>query len=368
MGIIYPQKVVVSAAGNLYKHLLDLGYQAKYRQKIEIDIEHLMPNSKIKVWMKCDFCGKEFKRKFSPSNKQLKTSCSNCKKLYITETRVNMLPEEQRKYHDREWIYHQYVDLDRSATNIASECGVTTQTIESVLIKYGVRKTPTYEEAKDLLSRDVIYDLHIIQGYGVRAIADMYKHIGETTIRALMAEYGIEALDKCDLHKLFWQRSGTQEKMSSIRKELWNNEEYRRKTLAHLQDEDAIKARAIRYSANYQGVSIEAWGGFITPENTRVRGSAEYDDWRYKVFDRDDYTCQCCGVRSCVGSPVILHAHHLDSFASNIDKRFDVNNGVTLCNKCHDPREVGSFHNIYGTSNNTKEQYQEYIVNRATAI
>ncbi len=79
MGIIYPQKVVVSAAGDLYKHLLNLGYQIKYRQKIEIDIEHLMPNSKIKVWMKCDFCGNEFKREFSPSNKQPKLRVATAK-------------------------------------------------------------------------------------------------------------------------------------------------------------------------------------------------------------------------------------------------------------------------------------------------
>ncbi len=272
-----------------------------------------------------------------------------------------MLPEEQRKYHNKEWLYHQYIDLDKSARNIANECGVTPQTIESVLIKYGIRKTPTCEEVKALLSRDVLYDLHIVQGYGIRAIAGMYEHIGETTIRALMVDYGISTLDKCDLHKLFWQRGDMREKMSAIRKELWNDEEYRRKTLVHLQDEDAIKERAIKHSANYQGITVEEWGGFITPDNTRIRGSVEYDKWRRKVFERDDYTCQCRGARSCAGHPVILHAHHLESFATNKDQRFETDNGVTLCDKCHDPRQIGSFHNLYGTANNTKDQYREYI-------
>lgn len=67
--------------------------------------------------------------------------------------------------------------------------------------------------------------------------------------------------------------------------------------------------------------------------NNDIRKSSEYTQWRTAVFERDDYTCQRCGVRG--GS---LNAHHIKPFAGHIDCRFDVDNGVTLCEKCH--REV----------------------------
>ena len=94
-------------------------------------------------------------------------------------------------------------------------------------------------------------------------------------------------------------------------------------------------------------------------ETQRLRGSIEYLHWRKLVFKRDNYTCQCCGD-STGGN---LNAHHIENFATNPDIRLDVNNGITLCNNCHNPIVKGSFHNTYGTYNNTRKQLEEYISN-----
>lgn len=56
----------------------------------------------------------------------------------------------------------------------------------------------------------------------------------------------------------------------------------------------------------------------------------DYRLWREAVFSRDNYTCQACGVR---GSR--LQADHILPWKSHPDKRFDVNNGRTLCESCH---------------------------------
>lgn len=50
-----------------------------------------------------------------------------------------------------------------------------------------------------------------------------------------------------------------------------------------------------------------------------------------------------------------LTAHHLDGYSWCKEKRLDINNGITLCKECHE-----DFHIIYGTKNNTKEQFFEY--------
>lgn len=102
------------------------------------------------------------------------------------------------------------------------------------------------------------------------------------------------------------------------------------------------------------------WKGGITSEIDKIRHSKEYQEWRFKVFERDNFTCICCGNNKGHN----LRAHHVSNFSDNIEQRFDVSNGATLCDECHDPNIYKSFHNIYGTKNNNIDQLQEYISNK----
>ena len=77
--------------------------------------------------------------------------------------------------------------------------------------------------------------------------------------------------------------------------------------------------------------------------------------FRESVYERDDYTCQCCGDRSGKGHAVVINAHHLNSFHWFKEGRYDVSNGITLCKKCH-----RKYHSIYNMKNNTKEQFKEF--------
>ena len=80
-----------------------------------------------------------------------------------------------------------------------------------------------------------------------------------------------------------------------------------------------------RYGPNHHN-----WKGGCTPANNKIRGSGQYDEWRKKVFLRDSWTCQHC---SQVGGG--LNAHHIMSFSDYPSLRFEVNNGITLCEACH---------------------------------
>ena len=107
------------------------------------------------------------------------------------------------------------------------------------------------------------------------------------------------------------------------------------------------------------GEESSAWKGGVTPEANRIRKSKRYADWRTAVFERDDYTCQCCGQHG--GK---LMAHHIHDYATYIDERFDIDNGITMCANCHDSTIEGSFHNMYGTHYKTEEELEEYIDNK----
>lgn len=69
-------------------------------------------------------------------------------------------------------------------------------------------------------------------------------------------------------------------------------------------------------------------GGF---PNQRGRWAPELKVWRKSVFERDHFTCQDCGK---VGG--YLNAHHVKSWAKYPDLRFELTNGITLCETpCH---------------------------------
>ncbi len=78
------------------------------------------------------------------------------------------------------------------------------------------------------------------------------------------------------------------------------------------------------------GENHPRWKGGITPFNLKERHKEEYVEWRNKVFERDNYTCQDCKMRG-----GYLHAHHLKKWSDFPELRFIVDNGLTLCSKCH---------------------------------
>jgi hypothetical protein len=109
------------------------------------------------------------------------------------------------------------------------------------------------------------------------------------------------------------------------------------------------------YLKSVSGENSRWWTGGSS-ERDRAKSSVEYREWRKNVFKRDNYVCQCCGKKS--GK---LNAHHIENFATNVEKRTELDNGITLCEDCHSISKYGSFHWVYGSRNNNKQQLDEYI-------
>jgi len=95
---------------------------------------------------------------------------------------------------------------------------------------------------------------------------------------------------------------------------------------------------------NLRGEKSGLWKGGITPLTKLIRSSFQNRQWISDVFHRDDFTCQECGKRG--GD---LNVHHIKLFSiiweeNNIktrnqaikcDELWNINNGITLCEKCH---------------------------------
>ena len=93
-------------------------------------------------------------------------------------------------------------------------------------------------------------------------------------------------------------------------------------------------------------------GGLTAEQRYNKRYVPEYRIWRKRVYERDNYRCQCCN-KSSNGD---LQAHHLFSYTDFADLRFVTSNGITLCLKCHK-----EFHRVYGRGKNTPQQLKEFF-------
>ena len=113
------------------------------------------------------------------------------------------------------------------------------------------------------------------------------------------------------------------------------------------------------YQSEYlSGENSPHWNFDLTEEERSIgRKYPEYYKWVNDVFKRDSYTCQCCDSKK------DIRAHHLNGYNWDKEHRTDVNNGITLCDKCHK-----EFHKRYGTGDNTKEQFEDFIKEKCLEI
>lgn len=91
----------------------------------------------------------------------------------------------------------------------------------------------------------------------------------------------------------------------------------------------------------------------LTEEERQRRDmfNGEIKKWRTVIYKRDNYTCAKCGAYG-----RRLNAHHINSWNEHEDKRFDLENGITLCESCHK-----NFHSEYGYGNNNEHQFNKFI-------
>lgn len=124
---------------------------------------------------------------------------------------------------------------------------------------------------------------------------------------------------------------------------------------------DTVTYRRFKWAGKDKNPKRKCWecmipeGYYTLNEDERIkeRKYPEYYSFVRNVKIRDNYTCVCCGYSGYVV------AHHLDGYSWCVEKRTDVNNGISLCNNCHD-----DFHSIYGFFNNTEEQFCSFMNSR----
>lgn len=108
-------------------------------------------------------------------------------------------------------------------------------------------------------------------------------------------------------------------------------EEHKRKVgLVGIGRKFSLESR-LKKSKAISGKNHYNWKGGITEENHKIRRSLQYRLWRTAVYERDNYCCVLCGKKS-EGD---IQADHIKPFSKFPELRFSIDNGRTLCIKCH---------------------------------
>ena len=111
----------------------------------------------------------------------------------------------------------------------------------------------------------------------------------------------------------------------------------------------SYKCIGVWHSKYRSGKNSHMWKGGKTSLKRGIYATSKYQQWRQQVFLRDNFTCQKCGQ---VGGK--LEAHHKKALKKILEEMkinlpllsprkgamiytplWDINNGITLCEKCH---------------------------------
>ena len=101
--------------------------------------------------------------------------------------------------------------------------------------------------------------------------------------------------------------------------------------------EDRQRLSDIRVNLKLTGDKNPNWKGGVSKSD---RGGLKYHWWRNSVKRRDNYICQMCGIDGKVPCPHCcikprLHSDHIKPWAKYPELRYELDNGRTLCEKCH---------------------------------
>lgn len=315
--MIITKTVEIKTTIKNYEHFKALGYEIEFykdrdnverlKQKVLIvKVEELPKSSHAIILVECDVCGKMHERTYKEANRSKNHCCSiECTgKLHIKRKEVAL--EERLR-----------------------------QPLELFLKQKYLAEFLSIREISKLIYGDVN---------------------NASTVNGWLKKFNIPLRQGSEAIKTQWINADERREKS---KENFKDPSIREKANKSLKKESVRLKISLSKKGEKNpmfGITRENhpnWNKNLTDEERqKLRKSIEYTRFRRKVFKRDKHTCQKCGDNQ--GGN--LNAHHIRNHSTHKELRYDVNNGITLCKKCHI-----EFHKKYGYKNNNENQIKEFL-------
>lgn len=193
---------------------------------------------------------------------------------------------------DKDWLTEQYIEKQRTYQNIADEIGCTKFGVYHAIKRFGIQSRKHTSKFPQLNDKEWVRQKYEDERLSTKQIAEL---VGSTVGNVGSA--------------LVW---------------------------AGIPLRNAQQGIAARWPDGRPSETHPNWKGGVTALNRRIRATKKYKEWRQKVFERDNFTCQKCGKHG--GD---LEADHIKEFATYPHLRFELSNGRTLCQDCHYERTYG---------------------------
>lgn len=235
---------------------------------------------------------------------------------------------------DKNMLYRLYITEKKTGPEIARIANVaSSQTIYNWLEKYNIPRRDLREAQRCYNpTKDELYQLYIVDELSIDNIQRILNS-SESSISKLLNQYNIPKrnnTDKCSGWNKGKHLSEKQKKqLSEIAKKRTGKKSPRygitldKKTKQKISN--SLKGRFRKHkNPNWKNGGVKKY-------RTILQGQFEYNEWRSAIFKRDNYTCQECGKPS-NGD---IQAHHIIPVNKEPDRILDIDNGITLCIKCH---------------------------------
>ena len=207
--------------------------------------------------------------------------------------------------------------------------------------------------------KELLEDLYVNKMMSIRQIE---KEIGLAyrVIGKWLKENNVSVRHGSEAIKTQWIDNDERRKQASeIAKAKLNSKENREKLKKIMQTEEYKNKQSISKLGSKNGMwrvcgeNHHNWDVNRTHEKRcKERKTTKDHIWRSTVFARDNRTCCKCGK----DKKARMVVHHINSYDIHENQRYDVDNGIVMCEDCHK-----DFHSKYGYGKNTRTQFEEYL-------
>ena len=277
-------------------------------------IEDIPKNSNKKIRVECDLC---HEIRFVFANQFFKRKTDLCRKCYLL-SRIELI--EVGSIFNR-WKVKE--DLLNGSVLCECKCG-TERIVEKSSLICGRSKSCGCITKERNKSRKIIIPIDT-RFHRLVVIGESEKS-GKSTCKC-----DCGTIKDCDNGNLF---NGNSKSCGCYQKEIASD-------------------RFKELSKNQKGKNHPNWKGGISHERELFDTQKETKDWKKTIYIRDNFTCVSCNQ---IGYE--LNVHHIKPYSLFPDLRLDLDNGITLCEKCH-----RDFHKKYGRKNIGLKELNEFLNN-----
>lgn len=233
---------------------------------------------------------------------------------------------------EKDELYRLYVIEMKTSKEIAAIVGVCSSSICNWLKKYGIpirhgRSAQMPAEP----NKETLFDLYITQGFSIDKIAQCFGS-SEISISKLMDVYQIQKrLRWCRIAGYNAGKKMSDEQRATLSKIAKQRIGDKSPRYGAVLSEKTKQKIANSLKGRFRGADNPQWRGGHKNQRRAWHSRHEYKEWRNAVFQRDNYTCQKYGKPS-NGD---IQAHHIETWYEAPELRFEISNGIALCESCH---------------------------------